>query len=184
MRRDGGASQIVVIGIIGAAALLMMGFLTIPMIVGGSSLLFSAGTGGFGCSGSAQQAKSALQSKVSGQAKNSIPSNYLTWYQKVGQQYGVPWVILAGIGTVESDNGRSSLPGVHSGANAFGAAGPMQIGIGGAAGNSWGGAPVAPGQREWWTGWRPTRTATGRPASTIRPTPSRGPRSTCSRTAC
>jgi peptidoglycan DL-endopeptidase CwlO len=142
--RDGGASQIVVIGIIGAAALLMMGFLTIPMIVGGSSLLFSAGTGGFGCSGSAQQAKTALQSKVSGQAKNSIPSNYLTWYQKVGQQYGVPWVILAGIGTVESDNGRSSLPGVHSGANAFGAAGPMQIGIGGAAGNSWGGAPSHP----------------------------------------
>ena len=142
--RDGGASQIVVIGVIGAVALLLIGALTIPMIVGGSSLLFSAGTGGFGCSGSAQQAKSALQSKVSSQAKNSIPSDYLSWYQKVGQQYGVPWVILAGIGTVESDNGQSSLPGVHSGANPFGAAGPMQIGIGGAAGNSWGGAPVHP----------------------------------------
>jgi cell wall-associated NlpC family hydrolase len=33
---------------------------------------------------------------------------------------------------------------VHSGANAFGAAGPMQIGIGGAAGNVWGGAPAHP----------------------------------------
>ena len=144
--RDGGASQIVVIGVIGAAALLLIGFLTVPMIVGGSSLLFSAGTGGFGCSGSGsgQQAKSALQSKVSGQAKNSIPADYLSWYQKVGQQYGMPWVILAGIGTVESNNGRSSLPGVHSGANAFGAAGPMQIGIGGAAGNNWGGTPVHP----------------------------------------
>ena len=142
--RDGGASQIVVIGIIGAAALLLIGALTIPMVVGGSSLLFSAGTGGFGCSGSAQQAKTALQSKASGQAKNSIPSDYLSLYQKVGQQYGVPWVILAGIGTVESDNGRSSLPGVHSGANAFGAAGPMQIGIGGAAGDGWGGAAVHP----------------------------------------
>jgi hypothetical protein len=132
-----------VIGIIGAAALLMIGFLTVPMIVGGSSLLFSAGSGGFGCS-SSQQAKSALQSKVSGTAKDSIPSNYLSWYQKVGQQYGVPWVILAGIGTVESDNGQTTLPGVHSGSNAFGAAGPMQIGIGGAAGNNWGGAPVHP----------------------------------------
>ena len=141
---DGGASQIVVIGIIGAAALLLIGALTVPMIVGGSSLLFSAGTGGFGCSGSAQQAKSALQSKVSGQAKNSIPSDYLSWYQKVGQQYGVPWVILAGIGTVESDNGRDPSPGVHSLSNPFGAAGPMQIGIGGAAGNQWGGAPVHP----------------------------------------
>ena len=141
---DAGASQIVVIGIIGAAALLLIGALTVPMIVGGSSLLFSAGTGGFGCSGSAQQAKAALQSKVSAQAKNSIPSDYLGWYQKAGQRYGVPWVILAGIGTVESGNGQSTLPGVHSLSNAFGAAGPMQIGIGGAAGNSWGGAPVHP----------------------------------------
>jgi cell wall-associated NlpC family hydrolase len=33
---------------------------------------------------------------------------------------------------------------VHSNANAFGAAGPMQIGIGGAAGNQWGGAPAHP----------------------------------------
>ena len=62
----------------------------------------------------------------------------------MGQQYGVPWVLLAGIGTAESDNGQSSLPGVHSGSNVFGAAGPMQIGIGGAAGNAWGGAPVHP----------------------------------------
>ncbi len=45
---------------------------------------------------------------------------------------------------MESDNGQSTLPGVHSGSNAFGAAGPMQIGIGGAAGNNWGGAPVHP----------------------------------------
>jgi len=56
----------------------------------------------------------------------------------------VPWTILAGIGTVESDNGQTTLPGVHSGSNAFGAAGPMQIGIGGAAGNVWGGLPVHP----------------------------------------
>jgi cell wall-associated NlpC family hydrolase len=51
---------------------------------------------------------------------------------------------LAGVGEVESNHGRSALPGVHRGANAFGAAGPMQIGIGGAAGNTWGGAPVHP----------------------------------------
>ena len=56
----------------------------------------------------------------------------------------MPWTILAGIGTVESDNGQTTMPGVHSGSNAFGAAGPMQIGIGGAATNVWGGAPVHP----------------------------------------
>jgi cell wall-associated NlpC family hydrolase len=34
---------------------------------------------------------------------------------------------LAAIGTVESGNGTSNLPGVHSGANAAGAEGPMQF---------------------------------------------------------
>ena len=133
-----------VVGVIGVAALLMIGVVTIPMVVGGSSMLFAAGSGGTGCTGSGQQARSALQSKVSGQAKNSIPANYLSLYQKIGQQYGVPWVILAGIGTAESNNGQSNAPGVHSGSNFAGAAGPMQIGIGGASGNEWGGAPVHP----------------------------------------
>ena len=66
--RDAGVSQIVVIGIIGVVALLLIGVLTIPMLVGGSSLLFSAGTGGLGCSGNEQQAKDQLQSKVSNDA--------------------------------------------------------------------------------------------------------------------
>ena len=70
----------------------------------------------------------------------------------------MPWVILAGIGKVESDDGRSKLPGVHSGSNAFGAAGPMQIGVGGAAGNTWGGAPDPPGHREGEAGSPPTPT--------------------------
>jgi cell wall-associated NlpC family hydrolase len=35
--------------------------------------------------------------------------------------------VLAAIGTVESDNGQSDLPGVHSGANGAGAEGPMQF---------------------------------------------------------
>lgn len=39
----------------------------------------------------------------------------------------MPWQVLAAIGTVESDNGLSSLPGVHSGANFAGAEGPMQF---------------------------------------------------------
>jgi cell wall-associated NlpC family hydrolase len=40
---------------------------------------------------------------------------------------GLPWTILAAIGTIESDNGQSTLPGVHSGANAAGAEGIMQF---------------------------------------------------------
>jgi cell wall-associated NlpC family hydrolase len=128
------------LGVAGVVVLLLLGLLAVPMLViGGTSMLF-AGRGGSGCpSGS-----SSLQPAVSAAGKNSIPADYLKWYQKVGQQYGVPWAVLAGIGTVESDNGQTTLPGVHSGANAFGAAGPMQIGIGGAAGDQWGGAPVHP----------------------------------------
>jgi hypothetical protein len=51
---------------------------------------------------------------------------------------GLSWEVLAAIGKIESDHGRSHLPGVRSGWNEAGAAGPMQIGIGtGRAGNSW-----------------------------------------------
>ena len=46
--------------------------------------------------------------------------------------------MLAAIGKVETDHGRLQAPGVTSGANFAGAAGPMQIGIGGKAGNTWG----------------------------------------------
>lgn len=45
--------------------------------------------------------------------------------------------ILAAINYEESNFGQSNLPGVHSGANSAGAAGPMQIGIGGKAGDTW-----------------------------------------------
>ena len=40
---------------------------------------------------------------------------------------GLPWSVLAAIGTVESDNGQSRLPGVRTGQYEAGAAGPMQF---------------------------------------------------------
>ena len=40
---------------------------------------------------------------------------------------GLSWTILAAIGTIESDNGQSDLPGVHGGANAAGAVGIMSF---------------------------------------------------------
>jgi peptidoglycan DL-endopeptidase CwlO len=136
-RRVQGSHRILIIVIIGVAGILLLGLLAVPALIG-TNMFFAAGAG---CSG--EQSGTAGQPPAGGQAK-SIPANYLYWYKHVGQQYGVPWTILAGIGTVESDNGQTTLPGVHSGSNAFGAAGPMQIGIGGAAGNVWGGLPVHP----------------------------------------
>jgi cell wall-associated NlpC family hydrolase len=135
--REQRAPRILVLGIIGLVGVVGLGLLAVPILVG-TNAFFAASAG---CSG--QQTGTAGQPPAGAKAK-SIPADYLSWYKRVGQQYGVPWTILAGIGTVESDNGQTTLPGVHSNANAFGAAGPMQIGIGGAAGNVWGGLPVHP----------------------------------------
>ncbi len=135
--REQRAPRILIFGIIGLVGVVGLGLLAVPILVG-TNAFFAASAG---CSG--QQTGTAGQPAGSAKAK-SIPANYLFWYKRVGQQYGVPWTILAGIGTVESDNGQSTLPGVHSGQNGFGAAGPMQIGISGASGNTWGGLPVHP----------------------------------------
>ena len=68
-----------------------------------------------------------------------IPAGYLGLYQQAARRCTrLSWSVLAGIGKVESDHGRARLPGVRSGWNAAGAAGPMQFGIGvGRAGNAW-----------------------------------------------
>jgi cell wall-associated NlpC family hydrolase len=125
--------------VIGLLVMLLVGFLVVPMlVVGGSALLF-AGASGSGCGSSTA---STVEQPAASQAANSIPADFLKWFQRVGLQYNVPWTVLAGIGKVESDDGRTTLAGVHSGSNDFGAAGPMQIGISGASSNSWGGLPV------------------------------------------
>lgn len=75
----------------------------------------------------------------------TIPQGMLTIYQQVGQQYNLPWQILAGIGQEECDHGRNPDPSCTpqpgatgpGAANCCGASGPMQIGIGGASGNSY-----------------------------------------------
>jgi len=67
-----------------------------------------------------------------------IPDTYLRWYERAaGTCTGLDWSLLAAVGWSESDHGRSPLPGVRSGANQAGAAGPMQLGIGGKAGPTW-----------------------------------------------
>jgi hypothetical protein len=73
-------------------------------------------------------------------ARAEVPPGYLVLYRAAAPRYcpGLSWTILAGIGKVESDHGRARLPGVRSGWNHTGAAGPMQFGIGkGRAGNAW-----------------------------------------------
>jgi hypothetical protein len=60
-----------------------------------------------------------------------IPAAYLALYRSSARACpGLPWGVLAGIGKVETNHGRSRAPGVISGVNAFGCcAGPMQFNI-------------------------------------------------------
>jgi membrane-bound lytic murein transglycosylase B len=81
----------------------------------------------------------AGQPSPSGAAVVDIPAGYLRLYRTAETRYWIPWPVLAGIGKVESDHGRSPLPGVRSGADWAGACGPMQLGCvpGSKAGNAW-----------------------------------------------
>lgn len=74
------------------------------------------------------QASTDLAGGPSVLALSNIPPTYLALYMSAARTCpGLSWAVLAGIGTVESDNGQSSAPGVHSGANFAGAEGPMQF---------------------------------------------------------
>lgn len=88
--------------------------------------------------------EAADQPRPSSYAMDSIPENYVELYREAGESRGIPWNVLAGIGQEESHHGRWDGPGITSGHNDWGAAGPMQFGAldGSAAGNSWGGNPV------------------------------------------
>jgi cell wall-associated NlpC family hydrolase len=67
-------------------------------------------------------------SHPSASALADIPSDYLALYRAAaGVCPGLDWSVLAAIGKVETDHGRSTLPGVHSGENFAGAGGPMQF---------------------------------------------------------
>ena len=72
------------------------------------------------------------------EANQDIPAAFLAMYQRAADTCpGLSWTVLAAIGKVETNHARSTAPGVLSGANFAGAAGPMQFGIGGKAGNTW-----------------------------------------------
>jgi len=65
---------------------------------------------------------------AAGSSLDGIPPAELALYQQTATTCpGLPWAVLAAIGTLESDNDQSPLPGVHSGHNSVGAEGPMQF---------------------------------------------------------
>jgi hypothetical protein len=58
-----------------------------------------------------------------------IPAEYMTLYQEAGTAWGLDWAVLAGVGKVECDHGRSQLRGCNpvGTVNVAGARGPMQF---------------------------------------------------------
>jgi len=83
-------------------------------------VFIAAATGGLATNqpGSSQPSDTALA---------DIPPAYLLLYQQAATACpGLDWTVLAAVGKIESDHGRSNLPGVKAGSNAFGAGGPMQ----------------------------------------------------------
>ncbi|SEG26616.1 Transglycosylase SLT domain-containing protein [Thermomonospora echinospora] len=69
----------------------------------------------------------ACQTAPGRTAQADVPPAYLALYLKAAAQYGIPWNVLAAIGDAESDHGRGTGPGITSGTNHAGAAGPMQF---------------------------------------------------------
>ena len=91
---------------------------------GGFALLLIVIVGGLagGRVGSPSYGTSAL-------ALADIPSDYLVAYERAARRFGLDWAILAAIGKLECDHGRSDAAGCDppGSVNPAGATGPMQF---------------------------------------------------------
>jgi cell wall-associated NlpC family hydrolase len=76
--------------------------------------------GGFASTGSSASSTVAVA---------DIPTDYLVLYQSAAAQFGIDWAVLAAIGKIECDHGRSQAAGCNPAGtvNSAGATGPMQF---------------------------------------------------------
>jgi hypothetical protein len=111
-RNEDGAIVVVGALALGVAVVVFVGFFV---------LMFLAMSSAAGANGNKNSSPSA-------RAIADIPAVLLPIYQKAAKDTcDMPWGVLAAIGKVETDHGRSQLPGVTSGENSSGAGGPMQF---------------------------------------------------------
>jgi len=104
--------------LVGIAALIVV---TLVLAV---AILASAVFGGT----SSSQSTSAAIPGAAPDRSPSLPAGWAVMERSAAATCpGLPWGVLAGIGTVESHSGTSTAPGVDSGANSAGAEGPMQF---------------------------------------------------------
>jgi len=80
-------------------------------------------------SGGADAEESRGESLPSALAVSTIPARFLTLYRSAARRYGIAWEVLAGVGTMECDNGRDRAPACRreGAVNSAGAGGPMQF---------------------------------------------------------
>ncbi|MEV1172422.1 NlpC/P60 family protein [Nonomuraea sp. NPDC049784] len=117
----------------GAGLLLLVAVIVSPMLLISMPSFLSDGGTSSDCNDSKQV------EEVSDSGSSDIPPKYLELYKEYGKKIGVQWNILAAVGKRETDHGRSNLPGVKSGTNYAGAAGPMQFLV-----STWGGKARVP----------------------------------------
>ncbi len=122
VQHKGAAKALLAMGVVGVAAVAATLITVISAVVGAqaSNTCLSGGdddTGG-----------NYVSQEPSGEALSDIPGNYLELYRSAGEEYGIDWAVIAGIGKVETDHGRYSS-GCESGPpTAYGTAkGPMQF---------------------------------------------------------
>ncbi len=105
---------------------LLVGVISVVAAALGSGSGSGAGGGAGGTSGPTSAGASPGTGGVA--PGPAIPPGWLDLYQQAASGCpGLPWAVLGAIGTVETDSGQSTAPGVWSGANAAGAEGPMQF---------------------------------------------------------
>lgn len=96
-----------------------------PLVTG--MALIAAAAGGADATAASCAPVNTAYTATSGPVAD-IPPTYLALYRQAGPTCpGLDWAVLAAIGKIETDHGRVRLPGVHSGANPWGAMGVMQF---------------------------------------------------------
>ena len=105
--------------VVGISALMMVVIIGVVVTVATVLGQVSSGT-----AGSAGQAGSGGLDQSA-----EVPADWQALYRQAAATCpGLPWSLLAAIGTVETGNGSSTAPGVSSGANSAGAEGPEPVG--------------------------------------------------------
>jgi cell wall-associated NlpC family hydrolase len=113
------------VGVMSAITLAAFSLAVLPVAATAITITHTAAADA--CTPAVSTSSGNLQPAPSATALRDIPATYLATYRTAGIRYGIPWTILAAIGKVESDHGRSNDPGIHTGANSTGAMGAMQF---------------------------------------------------------